>query len=84
MLLTAARGALGAGFLQQAAPAPGHDEYWDGEDPGYWREPVLRQDAFVLTELEHSDDEHNAGRSAFGYHRCDREGPESRSSGRQD
>lgn len=31
----------------------------------------MRQDAFVLTELGHSDDEHSAGCSAFGYHRCE-------------
>ena len=57
-----------SGFLPRPAPAPGQDEYSDDDDPGYWREPVRRQDAFVLTELKHSDDESSPGRRA--YHRC--------------
>ena len=56
-----------AGFLPRPAAAPGQDEYSDDEDPGYWREPVRRQDAFVLTELKHSDDESSPIRRA--YHR---------------
>jgi len=55
------------GFLPRPPPAPGQDEYSDDDDPGYWREPVRRQDAFVLTELKHSDDESSPGRRA--YHR---------------
>lgn len=45
------------------------DEYSDDEDVGYWREEIQGQDAFVLTELELSDEEGSPGRSAFGYHR---------------
>ena len=61
-----------AGFAQQGerGSGSGQDEYSDDEDPGYWREAVRRQGAFVLTELDRSDDEHSPGRSAFGYHRC--------------
>ena len=56
-----------AGFPPRPAGAPGQDEYSDDDDPGYWREPVRRQDAFVLTELKHSDDESSPVRRA--YHR---------------
>ncbi|KAK9803910.1 hypothetical protein WJX72_004019 [[Myrmecia] bisecta] len=47
------------------------DEYSDDEDPGYAREDIRGQEAFVARELDHSDDENSAGRSAYGYHRFD-------------
>lgn len=46
------------------------DEYSDDEDVGYVTIPVTRQDEFVLTELQLSDDEGSPTRSAYGYHRC--------------
>ena len=46
------------------------DEYSDDEDAGYLTIPVTRQDEFVLTELQLSDDEASPTRSSFGYHRC--------------
>lgn len=45
------------------------DEYWDDDDVGYIALPVPRQDDFVLTELQLSDDEASPTRSAYGYHR---------------
>lgn len=49
---------------------PRADEYSDDDDAGYLTIPVTRQDEFVLTELQLSDDEASPTRSSFGYHRC--------------
>jgi hypothetical protein len=48
----------------------GVDEYSDDDDVGYFTIPVARQEEFVLTELQLSDDEGSPTRSSYGYHRC--------------
>jgi hypothetical protein len=53
-----------------ASGQPRVDEYSDDDDAGYLTIPVTRQDEFVLTELQLSDDEASPTRSSFGYHRC--------------
>ena len=47
----------------------GVDEYSDDDDVGYFTIPVTRQEEFVLTELQLSDDEGSPTRSSYGYHR---------------
>ena len=39
------------------APDPSHDEYSDDEDPGYKRQDIRGQEAFIARELDLSDDE---------------------------
>ena len=55
------------------------EEYDDAEDPGYVREDVRGQDAFMARELDLSDDD-ASGRGADVYHRAllMRAGPEAR------
>lgn len=45
------------------------EEYDDAEDPGYVREDVRGQDAFMARELDLSDDD-ASGRGADVYHRA--------------
>ncbi len=50
-------------------PAEDSDEYEDDDDPGYVREDIRCQDAFVARELDMSDED-GSTRGADVYHRA--------------
>lgn len=57
--------------LTGRGPEPGEDsdEYEDDEDPGYVREDIRCQDAFVTRELDTSDED-GSTRGADVYHQA--------------
>jgi hypothetical protein len=57
-------------YTESAAGAhEDHDEYEDDDDPGYVREDIRGQEAFIARELDISDED-GSGRGADVYHQA--------------